>query len=241
MSLNIAHRGFSGMYPENTLLAYEKAIEAGCDGIELDVQLTKDGELVLMHDEDVDRTTDGTGWIKDKTFAELRELEASFKFRGKYGVNRVPTLREYFELAAPAGILTNIELKTSIFRYAGIEEKTLSLIDEFGLRDKVVVSSFNHYSAKYFQSLAPEIPCGFLTESVIIGGLPYTVEHGIPCYHPEFHMCDDAFMEEANRLGLEINVWTVNEEEDMREMKRLGINMIIGNWPDRCKRVLEEG
>ncbi len=240
MSLNIAHRGFSALYPENTLLAYQKAIEAGCDGIELDVQLSRDGELVLMHDENVDRTTDGTGWIKDKTLAELKELEASYEFRGRYGINRIPTLREYFELAEPAGIVTNIELKTSIFRYAGIEEKVLELIDEFALRDKVVISSFNHYSAKHFMSLAPEIPCGLLTESVIIGGLPYTAAHGFSCYHPEYHMVDEAFMEEAGRLNLAVNVWTVNDEEDMRKMKRLGIGMIIGNYPDLCRRVLEE-
>ena len=240
MTLNIAHRGFSGMYPENTLLAYEKAIEAGCDGIELDVQLTKDGELALIHDETVDRTTDGKGYVKDLTLAELKELDASFKFKGKYGVNRVPTLREYFEIAAPAGIITNIELKTSVFLYTGIEEKALELIDEFGIRDKIVVSSFNHASAKYMQSLAPDMVYGFLEESRIIDALPYTASHGMQGYHPEFHMVDDDFMKTANDLGLKINVWTVNEEEEMREMKRLGVHMIIGNWPDVCGRVLAE-
>ena len=97
------------------MLAFSRAVEAGCDGIELDVHLSADGELVIIHDELVDRTTDGTGLVKDMTLQELRELDASAGFRGKYGINRIPTLKEYFDLAKESGILTNIELKTSVF------------------------------------------------------------------------------------------------------------------------------
>ena len=92
----IAHRGFSGEYPENTMLAFQKAVEAGCDGIELDVHLTKDGEIVVIHDETVDRTTDGRGAVKDYTLSELRRLDASGRFTGLFGVQHIPTLREYF-------------------------------------------------------------------------------------------------------------------------------------------------
>ena len=90
-----AHRGFSGKYPENTMLAFEKAVEAGADGIELDVHLSADGELVIIHDELVDRTTDGTGLVGSKTLAELKALDASAGFKGVYGKNEIPTLREY--------------------------------------------------------------------------------------------------------------------------------------------------
>ena len=90
MTLNFGHRGFSGNYPENTLLAFSKAIEAGCDGIELDVHLTKDGEVVVIHDETVDRTTDGTGFVADYTLKELKSFDASFKFKGQYGINPIP-------------------------------------------------------------------------------------------------------------------------------------------------------
>ena len=92
----IAHRGLSGIYPENTMLAFRKAIEAGCDGIELDVHLSKDGELVVIHDEKVDRTTDGRGAVKDFTLQELRALDASGKYTGRFGIQPIPTLREYF-------------------------------------------------------------------------------------------------------------------------------------------------
>ena len=105
MTRNIAHRGYSGNYPENTMLAFRKAVEAGADGIELDVQLTRDGEPVILHDEQVDRTTDGTGWVKDLTLAELRKLDASYLYTGQYGFNPVPTLREYCEFIRDLPVL----------------------------------------------------------------------------------------------------------------------------------------
>lgn len=114
--LNIAHRGFKGVYPENTMLAYEKAVETGADGIEFDVQLTKDGELVIIHDEDLERTTDGKGLVKDKTLHELKKLNAS-KGCPYCEVQTTPTLREYFDFAKDKDIITNIELKTSIITY----------------------------------------------------------------------------------------------------------------------------
>ena len=154
MALNFGHRGFSGRYPENTMLAFEKAIEAGCDGIELDVHLSSDGELVIIHDERVDRTADGSGYVGKMTLKELRNLDVSASFRGQYGVNRIPTLEEYLALAKETGIITNIELKTGVYTYPGIEEKTLAMIDDFGMRDKIIISSFNHYSVKRMQALA---------------------------------------------------------------------------------------
>ena len=132
MTKNFAHRGFSGKYPENTLLAFSKAIEEGVDGIENDVHLTKDGVLVVMHDELVDRTTNGKGYIKDKTYEELSQLDASYIFK-EYGPQKVPTLREYLELVKDTDIITNIELKTGVFEYPGIEQKVYDALEMVGL------------------------------------------------------------------------------------------------------------
>ena len=239
MILNFAHRGFSGRYPENTMLAYEKAIAAGCDGIELDVHLTADEELVLIHDERVDRTTDGTGFVGRMTLAELRALDASAGFRGQYGVNRIPTLREYFELAKAAGIMTNIELKTGVYTYPGIEAKVLEMIDDFGLREKIVISSFNHYSVKRMQVLAPDMTYGLLEESRVIGLPDYTAAQGVQAVHPEYHMVDEEFMAAARGHGLAVNVWTVNSEYAMNRLAALGVDMMIGNYPDRCTEFLK--
>ena len=121
--LNIAHRGFKGKYPENTMLAFEKAIEAGADGIEFDLHLSKDGELVIIHDESLERTTDGKSLVCEKTLEELQKLNASKLYPG-CEIQRIPTLREYFEFAKDKQKITKIGLKNSSIDYEGIEEKT---------------------------------------------------------------------------------------------------------------------
>ncbi len=141
--INFAHRGFKGKYPENTMLAFNKAIEAGADGIEFDVHLSKDGEIVIIHDETLERTTDGSGLVGEKTLDQLKNLNAS-KAYPDYQVQRILTLSEYFDFAKDYDIITNIELKTSIIDYPGIEEKVYKVIKEYNLAEKVIISSFNH-------------------------------------------------------------------------------------------------
>lgn len=115
-----AHRGFSGYYPENTMLAFQKvAEETVADGIELDIQLTKDGEIVIMHDEMLDRTTNGSGWLKDHTLEELKMLSVGVNVKGFFPRQTIPTLREYFTWLKTTKLITNIELKTSYFEYEG--------------------------------------------------------------------------------------------------------------------------
>lgn len=239
MVKNFAHRGFSGRYPENTMLAFAKALEAGADGIELDVHFSKDGEIVIIHDELVDRTTDGTGLVADMTLAQLKELDASAGYKGIYGINRIPTLQEYFEFVKDKDIITNIELKTGINPYPGIEEKTLEMIDAYGLRDRIIISSFNHYSVKRFKELAPDVVCGFLEESWIIDMADYAKAHGVECLHPIFPAVTDEYAKAAREAGLMINVWTVNTREDMEQMIARGVHGIIGNYPDVSREVIE--
>ena len=240
MTKNIAHRGFSGKYPENTMLAFQKALEAGCDGIEHDVHLSKDGELVIIHDEELDRTTDGHGWVKDYTVAELKQFDASATYRGVYGKNEIPTLREYFELVKDINIITNIELKTGMYEYPGIEEKTLKLIDEYGLRKNIIISSFNHFTIKRFQALAPDVKLGFLVEGWYIGVGEYTKSHGVQCVHPYFPNLTPELLAEMKNAGCEVNTWTVNTREDILAMLNKGVDAIIGNFPDLTREVVAE-
>lgn len=241
MTKNFAHRGFSGRYPENTLLAFGKAIEAGADGIELDVHFTKDKELVVIHDETLDRTTDGTGAVADHTYSELSELDASGSYKGRFGFQKIPTLREYFELVRPVdGFITNIELKTGIIDYPGIEKAVLDLIDEFDLRERIIISSFNHFSVIRFKKLAPDVKCGFLEESRIIDFGAYTAKHGIDFVHPLHYTLDDDAFKEIRSHNLGINTWTVNDECDMRRMIENGVDAIIGNYPDLSKKVIDQ-
>lgn len=241
MTKNIAHRGFSGKYPENTMLAFSKAVEIGSDGIELDVHFSKDGEVVIIHDESVNRTTDAKGLVVDFTAAELHAMDASAGFRGVYGRNPVPTLREYFELVAPVpGFITNIELKTGVNEYFGIESAVIDMIHEFGLTDRIIISSFNHNSVLRSRALDPEIKTGFLEESWIVDFGAYTENLGVDCIHPHFASVTPENYCEVKRHGREINTWTVNREEDIRRMAELGVDAIIGNYPDLAKKVLDE-
>lgn len=242
MVKNFAHRGFSGKYPENTMLAFKKAVETeGCNGIENDVHLTKDGEVVIIHDEMIDRTcTNGTGYVKDYTYEELKKFDVSFKFAGECEPQHIPTLREYFELVKDKDIITNVELKTGIFEYPGIEKKVWDLISEFGLKDKIIISSFNHFSVKRMKALCPDIKCGFLTETWMIDAGDYTKKHGVECLHPIFCNLTEDVVAEVKSHGIEINTWTVNEESDIRTMIERGVDSVISNFPDVVTKVRKE-
>ena len=239
--LNIAHRGFSGNYPENTLLAFEKAIQAGADGAELDVHLTKDNVVVVIHDELINRTTDGEGFVADYTYEELSEFDASAAFTGVYGFNKIPTLREYFELVKPVeGFITNIELKTGYNEYPGIEQAVFELIKEFELEDRIIISSFNHYSVMRFKAIAPQIECGYLTGDWVYNFGEYAKTRGVECVHPRFNSLNSASVEEIKGNGIRINTWTVNTSEEVERLYKLGIDAVISNYPDMAKGVIEK-
>lgn len=237
---NFAHRGFSGKYPENTLLAFQKALDEGVDGIELDVQLTADGEVVIIHDEKVDRTTDGEGLVVSYTLEELKKLDASYIYKGEMGFNPIPTLREYFQLVKDSSIVTNIELKTGINEYPGLEEKVYALIREFHLEDRIIISSFNHYSVLRMKAMAPELSYGFLSDTWIYNPGQYTKSYGVDCYHPFFLQLKQEIVDEIKAAGLVINTWTVNTEEQIRDLYAKGVDTVIGNYPDLTARVLKE-
>lgn len=239
MSKIFAHRGYSGKYPENTMIAFKKALECGVDGIELDVQLTKDGEVVIIHDETIDRTTTGKGFVVDYTYEELERFDASFKFKD-LGFNKIPTLREYFQLVKDYDIVTNVELKTGINEYLGIEEKVWELIKEYNLEEKVIISSFNHFSVMRMKKIAPQLKYGFLSEDWIIDAGKYTHSHGVQCYHPRFNNLVPDVIKELKKYNLEINTWTVNLEEDMRYLYSNNIDVIITNYPELAQEIKKE-
>ena len=238
MSKIFAHSGFSGKYPENTMLAFEKAVELGVDGIELDVHLTKDNELVIIHDEDIKRTCDGEGLVKDMTLEELKKFDASAKFRGVYGICPIPTLREYFELVKDTDVITNIELKTGVYEYPTIEEKVIAMIAEYGLEDKIILSSFNHFTIKRCEKIAPHIKRGFLTGDWLYDFGKYTAERNVQCCHPWHITLSQEVVDEMHSAGCEINTWTVNEYEDIKRLAEMGVDSLIGNFPDRMFEVL---
>lgn len=237
---NFAHRGFSGQYPENTMIAFEKALEAGCEGIEMDVHLTKDNEIVIIHDEKIDRTSNGSGLIKDMTYDELKSIDFSYIYTDKVGFCKIPTLREYFELVKDKDVITNIELKTGIYEYEGIEKAVYKMIKEYALQDKILISSFNHNSVMRMKAIAPEMKYGFLSETWILDTGDYLNKYNIEAYHPDFHMLTDKEVKDLRDHNIKINTWTVNEKEDIQHMIDIKAEGIISNFPDRVKELLEK-
>lgn len=237
-TLNIAHRGLSGLYPENTMIAFEKAIEAGCDGIELDVHLTKDNKLVICHDEEVDRTTNGTGFIKDYTLNQLKNLDAGIKFGEKFKGLKIPTLEEFLDFMKTNNKLINIEIKNSIIHYKNIEDKVYEMIEKYEMEDRVVVSSFDHYSIRKCIRLNRKIKTGLLYCDCLYEPYNYVQMVGANALHPEYNSITKEIVDKAHDNFLQVNVYTVNTKEDMQKMIDLNVDMIITNYSNILKDLL---
>ena len=231
----MAHRGYSGAYPENTMLAFRKAVEVGTDGIELDVHATKDGVLVVHHDERVDRTTDGTGRICDLCFEELRRFNAAKLWADRYAPEKVPAFEEYCEWAAGRDLFTNIEIKTDNTYYPGIEQKTWETVVKYGLEKKVLFSSFNHFSMSRMKQIVPDyVDLGALVEhdsGVKVYPGAYCRAAGFDCYHPPIAALTEEAVLNCKEHGIKINVWTVNDMAGLEKLYAWGVDGIITNFP----------
>lgn len=235
-----AHRGYSGRFPENTMLAFREAVKAGAHGIELDVQMTKDGHVVIIHDESVARTTDGEGLVKDLTLEELRKLNAAAAWGGKFGFEPIPTFEEYCQWAANEQIITNVEIKSGVFFYEALEEKTLELVRKYGLSDRILFSSFNHSSITILRKLAPEIRCGALVEYDGLGNSGYYCEKmDFQCFHPGWKCCPKEDVDSCKAHGIEVNVWTVNDMDNLQRLVEWGVDGLITNYPPTCLAYLK--
>ncbi|MFL0252241.1 glycerophosphodiester phosphodiesterase [Clostridium neuense] len=232
--LNIAHRGFSGAYPENTMLAFRKAVEIGADGIETDLQMTKDGVIVICHDEKLDRTTDGSGLIKEYTYDELLKFDAGIKYREAFKGERIPTIDEFFDYVKDKNIFINLELKNSIINYEGLEKRVIDKIYEYKLEKSVILSSFNHYSMVKVKEYDHNIKTGLLCAATLYNPGKYVKDAGADAYHPFFpSVMDKSIVAEIKSEGIMINTYTVNKIEYMDKLISLGIDGIITNYPDK--------
>ena len=169
--------------------------------------------------------------------------QISPKSQGKEQKSRktAETEREYLELAAPVdGFLTNIELKTGVFEYIGIEKAVIDMLEEFNIKDRIILSSFNHYTILRCREIAPEIKTGFLTETWIIDMWDYAKKYGVECIHPEHYFLTDEYFAKMKKAGVEVNTWTVNTEEDILRLSAMGVDSLIGNYPDLMVKLLKK-
>lgn len=238
--INFAHRGASGVCPENTMAAFRRGLELGATGIETDVQLTADGKLVLIHDEELSRTTDGSGFVKDKTLAELKALDAGSWFGAKFRGERLPALEELLELLQDTDTVLNIELKNTTFLYPGMEEKVIAAVREFGMSSRVVLSSFNHYSLVTCKALAPDIRTGILYGDGLYRPWDYAATVGAEALHAYHYAVLPEFVAEAAEHGVRYHPFTVNEPQRMKELMKAGVAGIITDYPDVLATLLAE-
>lgn len=235
------HRGASGYAPENTLEAFRLAAEMGADGVELDVQITKDGELVVAHDERIDRVSDGSGLIADYTLEELKQFNFNKTHPEFAEVCRIPTLREVFWCLKDTGLTVNIELKTGVNFYPGIEEKVVCLVREMGYENRVLYSSFNHHSVLNIRKYEPEAKLAFLHSHQLANAADYAISNQVFAVNPSVSCTRyEEEIAKCQRQNVDVNVWTVNSEEEMRRLGRIGVNAVITNYPNLGKKIMNE-
>ena len=233
--LILGHRGASGYAPENTIAAFGLGIRQGCHGFEFDVQLSRDGEPVVHHDWSVERTTGGTGDIRDLTFREIRSLDAGKWFSPEYRGEKIPALAEVLELI-PEKMLLNVELKSRASDGPGLEEKTIAVLRKHGRLENTILSSFNHLSLKRARDIAPGIRLGMLYEALLLRPFDYLekLDLGLYSIHPLHDYVSSDLVLETHLHGMKMACWTVNSTERARELLKDGVDIIITNYPDRC-------
>ena len=242
MTKILGHRGASGYAPENTLEAFALAAEQGADGVELDVHLSADGEMVVIHDETVDRTTDGTGLVCKMTLAELKALNARNGMGKEEDVFRIPTLKEVYEVLKPTPLMINVEIKTDQMLYDGICEKLVALAQEMGMEDRIIYSSFNHNTILEMKALNPEAKTGLLYVEALGRPWEYAKLLGANALHPG-KLAPLTYPDElrlATENGIDTNIWTVNAPEEMEFLIRRGASSIITNYPALALTVREK-
>ncbi len=235
-----AHRGASGDAPENTLAAFQMAMDVGADGIELDVHFTKDRQVVVTHDDDTQRVTGYKGWIIDLTLAQLKKLDFSYNMAAFKG-ETIPTLEEVLALIQPGRLNINIELKTNDENPNGLEEACQALVEKYSMEDRILYSSFNHYSLARMRSVAPHMKCGILYSNKPYRPWEYAASFGCSAVHPQFGSVNTpGYIEECHQAGIACNVWTVNSTQDIKAMLDLQVDGIITNYPALALRLRNE-
>ena len=245
-TLVAAHRGGAAFAPENTLAAFGRAIQIGADMVECDVHLSRDGEVVVMHDPNVATTTDGRGLISDLTLAELKKLNDAAKFPGGYAPQTIPTLAELLDLVkGKIGIQIEIKNTASGGRYAGIEKKVLDLIAARGMADQVIIISFDFGVLKDVKTLDPHMRTGalvqanwFVSRSADQSVGDAIAQTGAEYFLPAYAPVNQAVVNAAHARGIKVGVWTVDTAADMTRFVGLGVDAITTNRPDDLMKVL---
>lgn len=246
----ISHRGANMVAPQNTLEAFRKSIEIGCDGFETDIHLTKDGIPVVCHNFTIDETSTGTGFIKDMTLEELREFDFG-KYKGpEFEGVKIPTLDEFLSLSEEMGDkmkVLDIELKSRVYGSAGTElaEKTINAVKEHGLFDKLLISSFDPAILVVCKKIDKACKTGILYSpdkltgvKIALRPISFAKEIGADALHPFYMHVSRGYVEKAHKAGLQVNPWTVNKEKIAQKLLAAGVDGLITDDPGLMNRII---
>lgn len=238
----IAHRGASAAAPENTLAAFARAVSLGADALELDAKLSKDGVPIVMHDPGVERTTDGRGRVCDLSLADLKTLDAGSWKDPAFAGERVPALAEVFETAADR-LWINVELTNYTTRGDGLEAAVVALIQKMAFQRRVLLSSFNPFAIRAVRRIDPSLPVAQLTAH----DMPRYLREawlapwiGHEARHPDVVQLRQKGVAGYKKRGYRVNVWTVNDPDDMRQFVRQGVDGLITDAPEVAREVVRK-
>jgi glycerophosphoryl diester phosphodiesterase len=229
--MRVGHRGAKGHAPENTMTSFNLGVELGASVVETDVHLSKDDQVVVIHDHTVDRTTNGHGYVKDMTVAELQALDAGSWFDRKYAGERILTLAELLAWGKDR-VPIAIEIKNGPIYYPGIAEKTIRLLREHGMEYQAILISFDHFVLRQAKMIAPEIATGILYAGRLIDPVGAARSAGADALHPNWAYVTPDLVENAHAAGLAVSPWCPNETPTLRALDKMGVDSIGTDYPD---------
>jgi len=231
-----AHRGASGTFPENTLVSFREAARLPIYGVELDVQRTKDGVLVINHDEKIDRTSNGKGYIRDMTFEEIRSYDFGSWKGEQFAGERIPTLDEVLDVFKATHHMINIEFKTDVFEYPGLEDDVIATVKSHDMMERILFSSFDHEIVERVLEKAPNNEAGALFMKILVNLDEYGEMLGTHALHVSLVAAKRQAVKKAIELGNKVRVYTVNKEEDYDLMEVMGVDSIFTDYPEKMYR-----
>lgn len=233
-----AHRGASAYAPENTIPAFKLALQMGADGLELDVHLSKDGKLMVIHDNSVDRTTNGTGRVSDLTCQELKQLDASNGFE-QFANARIPTLKEVYGLIRNTAATVNVEIKCDSEADKDIWLRLVELENEMDMGGRVIYSSFNHYALMKLREAKSDARIGLLYSCALVDPWVYAKYLQADAIHPYYlNLRLPGLVEGCKKFGVAVHAWTVDDPAAVREAARIEVDSVITNKPDKAAAAL---
>jgi glycerophosphoryl diester phosphodiesterase len=238
----IAHRGFSGKAPENTMAAFKKAVDLGSDALEFDVRFSRDGQLVVFHDDVLERTTNGKGRVADLTLRELRHLDAGYWFHSAFAGESIPTLKDVLELTRKR-ILLNIELKKGDhgqYSMLDLADRTLQEVVRAGMEQQVLFSSFDLDAVQRILEKDPRIQVALITRDP--WNSPFDAMRGkhFQVLNSRKSALNENNLSAARQQGIRVNVWTLNTDDEMEKFISMGVDGIITDYPDRLIELLKK-